>query len=100
MCVPPWDCGVKPMPARPVSRPECIRINPTSDAARMTWMTAKTGSIAAAIVAANYGMSVDAEEARQKIHDLIVTGDNRLKQGVSHEKVRQSYEQASASRSA
>jgi hypothetical protein len=35
-------------------------------------------------------------EARAKIHDLLVTGDNRLKQGVSHAKVRQSYEQALA----
>jgi hypothetical protein len=32
--------------------------------------------------------------ARQKIHDLLLTGDNRLKQGVSPEKIRQSYEQA------
>jgi hypothetical protein len=39
---------------------------------------------------------VDEIEARQKIHDLLVTGDNRLKQGVSVEKVRQSYEQALA----
>jgi hypothetical protein len=37
---------------------------------------------------------VDEAEARQKIHDLILTGDNRLKQGVSVEKIRQSYEQA------
>jgi hypothetical protein len=37
---------------------------------------------------------VDEVEARQKIHDLLLTGDNRLKQGVSAEKVRQSYEQA------
>jgi hypothetical protein len=35
-------------------------------------------------------------EARAKIHDLLVTGDNRLKQGVSGAKVRQSYEQALA----
>lgn len=35
-------------------------------------------------------------EARAKVHDLILTGDNRLKQGVSHEKVRASYEQALA----
>ena len=35
-------------------------------------------------------------EARTKVHDLILTGDNRLKQGVSHEKVRASYEQALA----
>jgi hypothetical protein len=39
---------------------------------------------------------MDATEARQKIHDLLLTGDNRLKQGVSAEKIRQSYEQALA----
>ena len=37
-----------------------------------------------------------AEEARQRIHKLLVTGDNRLKQGVSAEKARESYEQALA----
>ena len=35
-------------------------------------------------------------EARAKIQRLLVTGDNRLKQGVSPDKVRQSYEQALA----
>ena len=45
-------------------------------------------------------MRVDEAEARQKIHDLLVTGDNRLKQGVSPEKIRQSYEQALARRDA
>ena len=39
---------------------------------------------------------MDEAEARQRIHDLLLTGDNRLKQGVSAEKVRQSYEQALA----
>jgi hypothetical protein len=39
---------------------------------------------------------VDEAEAREKIHDLLLTGDNRLKQGVSVEKIRQSYEQALA----
>ena len=39
---------------------------------------------------------MDESEARQKIHDLLLTGDNRLKQGVSAEKIRQSYEQALA----
>ena len=34
------------------------------------------------------------EEARERIHKLLVTGDNRLKQGVDPAKVRQSYEQA------
>lgn len=34
------------------------------------------------------------EDARERIHKLLVTGDNRLKQGVDPEKVRRSYEQA------
>jgi hypothetical protein len=33
-------------------------------------------------------------EIREQIQKLLVTGDNRLKQGVSAEKVRASYEQA------
>jgi hypothetical protein len=35
-------------------------------------------------------------EARERIQKLLVTGDNRLKQGVSLEKARESYEQALA----
>ena len=34
------------------------------------------------------------DEARERIQKLLVTGDNRLKQGVDPAKVRQSYEQA------
>jgi predicted negative regulator of RcsB-dependent stress response len=34
------------------------------------------------------------DEARAKIQRLLVTGDNRLKQGVAAEKARESYEQA------
>ena len=34
------------------------------------------------------------DDARARIQKLLVTGDNRLKQGVSHEKARESYEQA------
>jgi hypothetical protein len=37
-----------------------------------------------------------AGSAREQIQKLIVTGDNRLKQGVSLEKARQSYEEALA----
>jgi hypothetical protein len=37
-----------------------------------------------------------AADARERIQKLLVTGDNRLKQGVSHEKVRETYEQALA----
>jgi deoxyribodipyrimidine photolyase-like uncharacterized protein len=36
------------------------------------------------------------DDARSKIQRLLVTGDNRLKQGVAPEKVRESYEQALA----
>ena len=36
------------------------------------------------------------DEARAKIQRLLVTGDNRLKQGVAAEKARESYEQALA----
>lgn len=39
---------------------------------------------------------MDSDEARQKIHNLLLTGDNRLKQGVSAEKIRQNYEEALA----
>jgi hypothetical protein len=39
---------------------------------------------------------MDAEAARARIHDLLLTGANRLKQGVSREKVRASYEEALA----
>ncbi len=34
------------------------------------------------------------DDARAKIQRLLVAGDNRLKQGVAPEKVRESYEQA------
>ena len=36
------------------------------------------------------------EDARAKIQKLLVTGDNRLKQGVAPAKARESYEQALA----
>jgi hypothetical protein len=35
-------------------------------------------------------------DAHERIQKLLVTGDNRLKQGVEPEKVRASYEQALA----
>jgi hypothetical protein len=35
-------------------------------------------------------------DARERIQKLLVTGDNRLKQGVSAEKVRETYEEALA----
>jgi len=34
------------------------------------------------------------DEARARIQKLLVTGDNRLKQGVEPNKVRQTYEEA------
>jgi hypothetical protein len=36
------------------------------------------------------------DDARARIQRLLVTGDNRLKQGVAPEKVRESYERALA----
>ncbi len=41
-----------------------------------------------------YPAGVDGDAARERIQKLLVTGDNRLKQGVSPEKARESYEQA------
>ena len=37
---------------------------------------------------------MESDEARAKIQKLLVTGDNRLKQGVNPAKVRESFEQA------
>ncbi|MDQ3067501.1 MAG: hypothetical protein M3R12_10180 [Actinomycetota bacterium] len=39
-------------------------------------------------------MNPPGDEARAKIQRLLITGDNRLKQGVAREKARESYEQA------
>jgi hypothetical protein len=39
---------------------------------------------------------VEAEDARKRVQKLLVTGDNRLKQGVGAAKARESYEQALA----
>jgi hypothetical protein len=41
-------------------------------------------------------VSEPTDEARAKIQRLLVTGDNRLKQGVAPAKARESYEQALA----
>jgi hypothetical protein len=37
---------------------------------------------------------VKGDDARERVQKLLVTGDNRLKQGVDPAKVRESYEQA------
>jgi hypothetical protein len=39
---------------------------------------------------------MEAGDVRARIHDLLLTGDNRLKQGVSAEKIRASWEEALA----
>src|SRR5262249_10104142 len=44
MCVPPCEAGVKPIPPKPVSRPECIRINPISEIESRTCRTETTWS--------------------------------------------------------
>ena len=98
MWVPPCEAGVKPIPPMPVSRPECIRISVSRNAETSTWKTAKTETIAAtgyqrpAVTLAR--VNGPQEEARARIQKLLVTGDNRLKQGVAAAKARESYEQA------
>jgi hypothetical protein len=42
------------------------------------------------------GAMAAADEARERVQRLLITGDTRLKNGVAHEKVRESYEQALA----
>ena len=39
---------------------------------------------------------MESSYSRERIQKLLVTGDNRLKQGVSPQKARESYEQALA----
>jgi hypothetical protein len=39
---------------------------------------------------------VKGDDARERVQKLLVTGDNRLKQGVDPSKARESYEQALA----
>jgi hypothetical protein len=39
---------------------------------------------------------VDSVEARERIRKLLLTGDNRLKQGVPAEKVRETWDEALA----
>ncbi len=39
---------------------------------------------------------MDEASARARIHDLLITGDNRLKQGVAAAKVRETWDQALA----
>ena len=51
---------------------------------------------AGAAPATSLGAMAAGDEARARIQRLLVTGDNRLKQGVDPEKVRESYEQALA----
>src|SRR6266511_3987289 len=84
MWVPPCEAGVKPIPPSPASRPECMRMRATS-----------ASSIDDQDSRACYVRGV-AEDAHARIQRLLVTGDNRLKQGVAPEKVRESYERALA----
>ena len=71
-----------------------------SAAPRITWSTAKTGIMARAWYRRRsrvYALPMAAgDDARARIQRLLVTGDNRLKQGVAPAKVRESYEQALA----
>ena len=97
MWVPPWEAGVKPIPPIPASRPLCMSTSDTSANTRSTWTTARKLVTPERVAAAScYGHSVDEDEARERIQHLLVTGDNRLKQGVDPEKVRETWEEALA----
>ena len=60
------------------------------------------GRVAASMVGGSYPLDAEAtlflvpasDDARERVQKLLVTGDNRLKQGVSPDKARASYEQA------
>ncbi len=95
MCVPPCEAGENPMPPNPASRPECMSTSATRADPSRTWRTANRAIIAAAWYRPRYARGVAAgDEARARVQRLLVTGDNRLKQGVAPERVRESYEQA------
>jgi hypothetical protein len=97
MCVPPCEAGVKPMPPMPASRPECIMISPISASEKITWRTARNWSISATGYQRGTLRYLEGDDdVRGRIRKLLVTGDNRLKQGVSADKARESYEQALA----
>ena len=82
----------------PASRPECMRTSVTMSAETSTWKTAEIWSqgIAGQGSSAVSVLPIAESDARERIQKLLVTGDNRLKQGVAIEKVRETYEQALA----
>src|SRR5579884_1564966 len=87
--------AASPFPARPTTeiRPSVDRIASSASAKRRWSSAIRTRTRSAAIVRSKV-LRIDEAAAREKIHDLLVTGDNRLKQGVSTTRIRQSYEQA------
>ena len=98
MCVPPCECGVKPEPAhaRLAARVhEDERDHERAQEHLDDGEDLKPRHRAARVAAAICVDSV-ADDARERIQKLLVTGDNRLKQGVAPEKVRETYEEALA----
>jgi hypothetical protein len=81
-----------------------MRISVTRKAARRTWRTAEAESQMPATTSTaredSNGYRLvrvsETDAARARIQHLLVTGDNRLKQGVAAEKVRATYEEALA----
>src|SRR5581483_3236715 len=111
MCVPPCDAGVKPIPPMPASRPLCMSTSDVIATTISTCITARNWSIAGRVPAFPrrpgaarggqraspcYPRPLVVENARERIQKLLVTGDNRLKQGVDPAKARESWEQALA----
>src|SRR5215212_2340405 len=64
ICVPPCDAGVKPMPPRPASRPECSKISAHSAIESRTWSTASAETIARARVSAGCDLQDYVDELR------------------------------------
>jgi hypothetical protein len=76
-----------------------MRTSVTRKALRSTCRTAEIWSHGTDIGAqgsSGYSLHFMPEDARERIQKLLVTGDNRLKQGVAWEKVRETYEEALA----
>jgi hypothetical protein len=72
-----------------------MRISPMRADESTTWTTARS-PVTASRLANVTEADVTSDDARERVQKLLVTGDNRLKQGVAPEKVRATYELALA----
>jgi len=87
--------AARPSPARPTTtiRSSVERIA-SSASAKSRWSSTIRTLTGRDAIHGYLMPRMDEAAAREKIHDLLVLGDNRLKQGVATEKIRANYEQA------